>query len=49
VLHTFQEALDGASPEAGLLLAADGTLYGTTLFGGDSDDSGTVFSISPQH
>lgn len=49
VLHTFQEAPDGAQPESGLLLAADGTLYGTTLFGGDADDSGTVFSISPQH
>ena len=49
VLHTFQEAPDGASPESGLLLATDGTLYGTTLFGGDADDSGTVFSIPAQH
>ncbi|HEY3637279.1 MAG TPA: choice-of-anchor tandem repeat GloVer-containing protein [Rhizomicrobium sp.] len=46
VVHTFQEAPDGAQPEAGLLLGSDGTLYGTTFFGGDSDDSGTVFSIA---
>lgn len=44
VLHTFTGGSDGASPEAGLT-DVNGTLYGTTLAGGSSDD-GTVYSIS---
>src|SRR5262249_12244901 len=45
VLHTFQGGKDGASPEAGLLLDADGNLYGTTARGGKSEH-GLVFKIS---
>jgi uncharacterized repeat protein (TIGR03803 family) len=46
VLHAFQDnGTDGAGPEAGLI-NLNGTLYGTTVFGG-SDDEGTVFEIKP--
>jgi len=37
---------DGANPEAGVVIGADGTLYGTTLFGG-TGDYGTVFWLAP--
>jgi uncharacterized repeat protein (TIGR03803 family) len=37
---------NGANPDAGLLQAADGLLYGTTT-GGGSSNLGTVFRISP--
>ena len=50
VLYSFNpinKPGDGASPEAGLTLnATTGVLYGTTTFGGSSDD-GTVFSLTP--
>ena len=38
-------ALDGASPEAGLVQGSDGSFYGTTSAGGN-EDTGTVFKIS---
>jgi len=38
---------DGASPEAALVQATNGDLYGTTRAGGANGDYGTVFSISP--
>jgi uncharacterized repeat protein (TIGR03803 family) len=38
---------DGASPQAGLVLSSSGVLYGTTTFGGTSDD-GTVFELLPK-
>lgn len=37
---------DGANPDAGLIQAADGNLYGTTLYGGASGSYGTVFRIA---
>ncbi|MBV8530987.1 MAG: hypothetical protein JO104_06690, partial [Candidatus Eremiobacteraeota bacterium] len=45
VLYAFKNRSDGATPAAGLL-AVRGTLYGTTLGGGSSNE-GTVFSITP--
>jgi len=45
VLHSFGGgSADGASP-SGYLIVVDGTLYGTTLYGG-THNFGTVFSIS---
>jgi uncharacterized repeat protein (TIGR03803 family) len=38
---------DGESPEAGLVQAADGDLYGTTVGGGVNGPYGTVFKITP--
>jgi hypothetical protein len=53
ILHDFQPA-DGNGPSTGLLLAADGTLFGTAeggTVGGKFcsvlDDCGTVFALSP--
>jgi|HubBroStandDraft_4_1064222.scaffolds.fasta_scaffold00005_112 uncharacterized repeat protein (TIGR03803 family) len=50
VLHSFGNGSDGISPAAGLL-NVNGTLYGTTSFGGAygtaSGGGGTVFSIQP--
>lgn len=52
VLHAFSSSKNGKVP-VGTLLAVNGTLYGTTNFGGDPDKScypgngcGTVFSLT---
>jgi uncharacterized repeat protein (TIGR03803 family) len=44
-LYTFSGA-DGNYPEAGLVQATNGDLYGTTFYGG-AYSSGTVFKITP--
>ena len=51
-LHSFcsqSGCPDGADPEAGLVQATDGNLYGTTAMGGAHCDyaCGTIFRISP--
>jgi uncharacterized repeat protein (TIGR03803 family) len=49
VLHNFcerQGCPDGREAGAALIQAADGSYYGTTTFGGVSDNYGTVFRIS---
>ncbi|HEV2177754.1 MAG TPA: choice-of-anchor tandem repeat GloVer-containing protein [Terriglobia bacterium] len=46
VLHTFTFPPDGEDPQSGLLLDAQGNLYGTTLTGG-SAGFGTVFWLAP--
>ena len=43
-LHRFGPGIDGAVPYAGVIQAADGDLYGTTVYGGASA-LGTVFKI----
>jgi len=55
-LHDFVGyPIDGSSPYAGLVQAADGNFYGTTFWGGSSDNCddlaypgcGTVFKMTP--
>jgi uncharacterized repeat protein (TIGR03803 family) len=43
ILHSFTGGADGARPMAGLMLASDGSYYGTTSAGGN--DGGTIFRI----
>jgi uncharacterized repeat protein (TIGR03803 family) len=45
VIHAF-DSTDGAAPQCGLVLASDGSFYGTTAYGGTHDD-GTIFRITP--
>jgi uncharacterized repeat protein (TIGR03803 family) len=48
ILHSFAWGTDGAFPNSGLVLDAAGSLYGTTVEGGDPVcDCGTVFKIVP--
>ena len=44
-LHRF-DGTDGANPQAGLVQATGGNLYGTT-YGGGANNAGTVFKITP--
>ena len=45
VLYAFTGADDGAYPYAGLIQAADGNFYGTTVQGG-SAGAGTIFQMT---
>ena len=45
VLRSLNSATDGARPQARLVQASDGKLYGTTQSGGNTG-SGTIFSIT---
>ena len=47
VLYSFSGGSDGANSLATLILDTAGNLYGTTQFGGGSNNSGTVFMLSP--
>lgn len=47
VLHFFGgSAADGVNPVAGVVQAADGNFYGTTLSGGAPGNGGTVFRLT---
>src|SRR5258707_10458107 len=46
-LYTFTTASDGASPFGGLIADSAGNLYGTTMSGGNSTNTGTVYKLSP--
>jgi uncharacterized repeat protein (TIGR03803 family) len=50
VLYSFTGGVDGANPQAGLVLDAQGNLFGTTVWGGDTAcdapyGCGTVFKV----
>ena len=45
-LYEFQGGNDGAGPAARVIFGPDGSLYGTTAFGGPND-AGTVFKLRP--
>ncbi|HEX3431739.1 MAG TPA: choice-of-anchor tandem repeat GloVer-containing protein [Rhizomicrobium sp.] len=50
VLYSFcsqTNCADGQEPDSALTLDSAGNIYGTTLLGGQSIDSGTVFELSP--
>jgi uncharacterized repeat protein (TIGR03803 family) len=47
VLYHFVEKADGIRPEAGLIIDADGVLYGTATQGGEGCDCGVVFKLTP--
>jgi uncharacterized repeat protein (TIGR03803 family) len=46
VIYNFQDGVDGGGPWGGLLMDAEGNLYGTTATGG-AGHGGTVFELSP--
>jgi uncharacterized repeat protein (TIGR03803 family) len=46
ILHSFQNASDGATPYAGLVSDAAGNLFGAATDGG-TNGGGTVFELSP--
>lgn len=46
VVYSFPGDGGGANPAANLI-NVNGSLYGTTYFGGSSGDAGTVFSLNP--
>lgn len=46
VLHNFSGGSDGATPYSGVIINSEGTLYGTTGFGG-TFNQGTVFQLTP--
>ena len=47
VLYNFNGGSDGANSLGSLMMDAAGNLYGTTQSGGGSNNSGTVFMLSP--
>jgi len=46
-LYSFKGSNDGSSPTSTLVFDANGNLYGTTSAGGDSNDDGTIFKLTP--
>src|ERR1022692_1864631 len=52
VLHSFSGGTDGGLPDAGVVLDAQGNMYGTTAAGGNlagcsGNGCGTVFKMDP--
>ena len=46
VIYSFMDGNDGATPAAGLIADAAGSLYGTTM-GGNPSETGTAFKLTP--
>jgi uncharacterized repeat protein (TIGR03803 family) len=42
-IYDFTDGVDGKRPWAGIILASDGRIYGTSRFGGATDHTGTGF------
>ena len=48
ILHSFQEASDGAYPFGGVIFDQAGNLYGTTAYSGPAG-AGTIFQLRPSN
>jgi uncharacterized repeat protein (TIGR03803 family) len=46
-IYNFGGGNDGSDPTAGLAIDSSGNLYGTTFYGGSSQDFGTIFELIP--
>jgi uncharacterized repeat protein (TIGR03803 family) len=46
-LYSFGGTTDGALPDAPLIVDIDGNFYSTTNAGGDSNNDGTIYQITP--
>ncbi len=47
ILHSFAGDHDGLWPSAALIIGSGGTLYGTSVDGGDGQNDGLVFEVTP--
>lgn len=48
ILHSFTgSSTDGGYPIGGLVIGANGVVYGTASYGGVPNDSGTAFALNP--
>src|SRR3569833_2958425 len=47
ILYRFTGGTDGANPFASLIMDSSGNLYGTTESGGDTQNDGNVFKLTP--
>jgi uncharacterized repeat protein (TIGR03803 family) len=43
-----ENCTDGANPQAPLIQGTNGDFYGTTFYGGNSHDAGTLFEMTPE-
>jgi len=46
-IYKFQGGARARWPRGGVAVAADGTIYGTTLYGGDCETCGVIYKLAP--